>query len=40
MSKDELALLDECSALLKITRTDAINKGVALVKQEIDKKEE
>ena len=38
ISADELKLLDECSERLNISRTDTINKGVLLVKQELDKK--
>ena len=38
MSSEELALLDECSKRLGITRTDVINKGIKLVKEELDKK--
>lgn len=38
MSADELALLDECAERLGATRTDVVNKGVRLVKDELDKK--
>ena len=38
MSAEELALLDECSQQLSISRTDVINKGIQLVKAELDKK--
>lgn len=38
MSGEELALLNECSKRLGITRTDVINKGIKLVKEELDKK--
>ena len=38
MSGEELALLDECSKRLEISRTDVINKGIKLVKKELDKK--
>lgn len=38
MSAEELALLDECSQQLFISRTDVINKGIQLVKAELDKK--
>ena len=38
MSREELELLDECSKRLEITRTDVINKGIRLVKKELDKK--
>ena len=38
MSKQELELLDECAKVLNITRTDVVNKGILLVKAELDKK--
>lgn len=38
MSKEELELLDECSKLLNMTRTDVVNKGIVLVKKELDNK--
>ena len=38
MSADELNLLDECAELLNVTRTDVVNKGIRLVKSELDKK--
>lgn len=38
MSREELELLDECSKRLEITRTDVVNKGIKLVKEELDKK--
>lgn len=38
MSREELELLDECSKRLEITRTDVVNKGIRLVKKELDKK--
>lgn len=38
MSAEELVLLDECSQQLSISRTDVINKGIQLVKAELDKK--
>lgn len=38
MSQQELDLLDECAKSLKITRTDVVNKGIQLVKTELDKK--
>lgn len=38
MSSEELALLDECAKKLSISRTDVVNKGVLLVKEELDKK--
>lgn len=36
MSEDELKLLDECAQRLNVTRTDVVNKGVLLVKKELD----
>ena len=38
MSGEELDLLDECAKRLCISRTDVINKGIKLVKEELDKK--
>ncbi len=38
MSADELELLDKCTKQLKATRTDVVNKGIRLVKEELDKK--
>ena len=38
MSREELELLDECAKRLEITRTDVVNKGIKLVKEELDKK--
>ena len=38
MSSEELSLLDECSKRLEISRTDVINKGIKLVKEELDEK--
>lgn len=38
MSAEELELLDECAKRLKATRTDVVNKGVRLVKDDLDKK--
>lgn len=38
MSREELELLDECSKRLELTRTDVVNKGIKLVKEELDKK--
>lgn len=37
MSAEELALLDECSERLSISRTDVVNTGIRLVKSELDK---
>ena len=38
MSADELELLDKCAERLSATRTDVVNKGIQLVKDELDKK--
>lgn len=38
MSEEELNLLDECSKRLNISRTDVVNKGIKLVKKELDAK--
>lgn len=38
MSAEELSLLDECSQQLSLSRTDVVNKGIQLVKAELDKK--
>lgn len=38
LAPNELALMQECADELKISKTDVINKGVKLVKAEIDKK--
>lgn len=38
MSEDELELLDECAKQLNTSRTDVVNKGIRLVKTELDKK--
>ncbi len=37
LAPDELALMQECADKLGISKTDVINKGVKLVKAEIDK---
>lgn len=37
LAPDELELIEECSEILGISKTDIINKGVKLVKAEIDK---
>lgn len=37
LTPDELKLLDECSQTLNVSKTEVINKGVKLVKAEIDK---
>ncbi len=38
MSEEELELLDECAQQLNETRTDVVNRGIRLVKNELDKK--
>lgn len=38
MSEEELHLLDKCSKRLNISRTDVVNKGIKLVKKELDAK--
>lgn len=38
MSSEELELLDYCAKQLHATRTDVVNKGICLVKNELDEK--
>ena len=38
LAPNELALMQECADKLKISKTDVINKGVKLVKAEIEEK--
>lgn len=38
LAPDELELMEECAKILKTSKTDVINKGIELVKAEIDKK--
>ena len=38
LAPDELELMEECSKILNVSKTEVINKGVKLVKAEIDKK--
>lgn len=38
MSEEELKLLDECAKRLDLSRTDVVNKGIRLVKTELDEK--
>lgn len=38
LAPDELQVMQECAERLGITKTDVINKGVQLVKAELDKK--
>ena len=38
LAPDELALMQECADKLKVNKTEVINRGIKLVKKEIDKK--
>nr|WP_325257392.1 hypothetical protein [uncultured Oscillibacter sp.] len=38
MTKEQAKVLQECAEELQVTRTDVINKGIAMVKAELDKK--
>lgn len=38
LTKEESNLLQECSDKLHLTKTDVINRGIKLVKAELDKK--
>lgn len=38
LTSDELALIQECADILKLSKTDVINRAIRLVKAEIDKK--
>ena len=38
LAPDELELMEECSKILTVSKTEVINKGVKLVKAEIDQK--
>ncbi len=37
LTPDELDLLEECSKVLNVSKTDVINEGVRMVKKEIDR---
>ena len=37
LAPDELALMQECADKLRISKTEVINRGVQLVKAELDK---
>ena len=37
LAPDELALIQECADILNVSKTDVINRGVRLVKAELDK---
>lgn len=38
LAPNELALMQECADKLGTTKTDAINRGIQLLKAELDKK--
>lgn len=38
LTKEQAETLAECAERLQVTRTDVINKGVDMVKAELDKK--
>lgn len=38
LTKQENQLLEECATRMNVTKTEVINKGVKLVKDELDKK--
>lgn len=38
LTQEESNVLAECAELLNTTKTEVINKGIQLVKQELDKK--
>ncbi len=38
ISAEELKLLNECAKRLNVSRTDVINKGICLVRDDLDKK--
>ena len=38
LTKEQSDVLSECAERLEVSRTDVINKGVAMVKAELDKK--
>lgn len=38
LTKNESELLNECAERMHTTKTDVINKGIQLVKEELDKK--
>ena len=40
MTQEESNLLEECVKYLNTTKTDVINKGILLVKKEIESKKE
>lgn len=38
LAPDELALMQECADRLGVSKTDVINKGIQMVKAELDQK--
>lgn len=38
LTQEQNKLLEECAEKLNTTKTEVINKGIALVKEELDKK--
>lgn len=38
LTKEENQVLEECAEILQTTKTDVINKGIKLVKSELNKK--
>lgn len=38
LTQEENKLLEECANIMDVTKTDVINKGIQLVKKELDKK--
>lgn len=38
LTPDELKLIEECAKVFNVSKTDVINKGIGLVKAEIDEK--
>lgn len=38
MTQEQAETLSECAERLQVTRTDVVNKGVEMVKAELDKK--
>ena len=40
MNRAEMAVLDECAKRMQTTRTVVVNRGILMVKRELDKKEE
>lgn len=38
LTQDQNKMLIECAERLKVTKTEVINKGIQLVKKELDKK--